>query len=65
MEVVKENRDFNRLCLNNFGKILVLVFHAQWHEYSIDYLQKFEQLIELSSPPGDELLFVSVDAEKV
>jgi hypothetical protein len=34
---IAEERDLNRLYLNNFGKLIVLVFHADWYTPSLEY----------------------------
>jgi hypothetical protein len=38
MNEIKEEKDLNRICLKNFGKIIVIVFYAEWNEHSISYL---------------------------
>jgi len=31
MQELTEERDFNRLLMNNFGKMIVVVFYADWY----------------------------------
>jgi len=38
MQSLNEERDFNRLLMNNFGKMIVVTFYADWYEHSVDYL---------------------------
>ena len=38
-------KDFNRACLNNFGKLFFVSFYAKWNEHSLTYIKKLEGLL--------------------
>ncbi|KRX05878.1 Thioredoxin-like fold [Pseudocohnilembus persalinus] len=62
---LEENRDYNRMCMNNFGKIIVIIFHAAWHQHSNEYLENFQTLLEISELNGEKIMFAQCDADKV
>ena len=65
MEELLQERDINRITLNNFGKVIVIVFYAEWHEHSRNYLNQFKHLVKLMGLPSSDVIFTFCDADKV
>ena len=51
--------------MNNFGKLLIILFYADWHEHSINYLEIFKSALKLIPFSDQEIVFNFCDAEKV
>ncbi|EAR88740.1 monothiol glutaredoxin-S11 protein (macronuclear) [Tetrahymena thermophila SB210] len=47
----------------NFGKMVVIAFYADWNEHSLNYIDQLESLIDIS--PFPDVVFAKCDAEKV
>lgn len=51
--------------MNNFGKVIIFVFHAEWHEHSLEYLENMKDLFELSEIDSTQVVFAELNAEIV
>lgn len=65
MEELVQDRDINRVTLNNFGKVIVIVFYAEWHEHSCNYLNQIKHLVKLMNLPTSDVVFTFCDADKL
>jgi hypothetical protein len=51
--------------MNNFGKLIIIVFYADWYEHSMNYLEMFKNALKLYPFQESEIVFSNCDAEKV
>ncbi|KAL4459496.1 hypothetical protein ABPG74_018109 [Tetrahymena malaccensis] len=63
MQEISQERDFNRITLNNFGKLIVITFYADWYDHSVNYVEQIANLQELMQI--QDVVFCKCDAEKV
>ena len=59
---IKEEKEFNKLCLNNFDKLFVVLFYADWYEPSTHMLNSLKSTARLFE---GRCIFVAADADKI
>jgi Grx4 family monothiol glutaredoxin len=59
---IKIEKDFNRICLHNFDKMIVVLFFADWHDASKHLITIFESLSKMYEK---KCVFAYVNADNV